>query len=229
MIKEIGLKCAIVPRFPGVTSALGCVIADLRHDHVQTLNVMLDGLDAEALDRRMASVGEELRGVVANAGITVERIDILYELDMHYLGQTHTVAVPLPVALETSGSGIAEATIKAMFEKIYLSTFGRLLPGIAVRIVSLRTAAIGRRRPFDLAVFAPGSDASVAKAARGTRSVWTGGMWQDAQIWSRLDLPVGSVVEGPAVLEQADATTFVEPGLQGRVDRLGNVIVERVA
>jgi N-methylhydantoinase A len=177
----------------------------------------------------MASVGKELRGVVADAGITVERIDILYELHMHYLGQTHTVAVPLPIAIGTSGTGITEAAIRSMFEKTYLSTFGRLLPGIAVRIVSLRTAAIGRRPMFDLAVFAPGSDASTSKAARGIRPVWSGGMWQDAQVWSRLDLPVGAVVEGPAVLEQADATTFIEPGLQGRVDRLGNVIVERCA
>ena len=61
LIKEIGLKCAIVPRFPGVTSALGCVIADLRHDQVQTVNIMLDGLEAAALDARMAAAGEEAR------------------------------------------------------------------------------------------------------------------------------------------------------------------------
>ena len=60
---------------------------------------MLDGLDAAALDARMAAAGEEARAVVAAAAIPVERIDIVYELDMHYLGQTHTVAVPLPVTL----------------------------------------------------------------------------------------------------------------------------------
>ena len=97
MIKEIGLKCAVIPRFPGVTSALGCVIADLRHDHVQTLNLMLDGLDAQTLGERMAAIGNEVRAVAANAGIAVERIDIVYEFDMHYIGQTHTVAVPVSV------------------------------------------------------------------------------------------------------------------------------------
>ena len=49
LIREIGLKCALVPRFPGITSALGCVLADLRHDMVQTVNLMLDGLQADAL------------------------------------------------------------------------------------------------------------------------------------------------------------------------------------
>ena len=100
LIKEIGLQCAVIPRFPGITSALGCVIADLRHDQVQTVNLALDGLDAAALDRRMVVDGEQARAVVAQAGMAVERIDVLYELDMHYLGQTHTVAVPLPVTLQ---------------------------------------------------------------------------------------------------------------------------------
>jgi N-methylhydantoinase A len=229
MIKDIGLKCAIVPRFPGVTSALGCVIADLRHDHVQTLNLMLVGLDAGALDRRMVDTGNELSAVVLAAGVAVERVDIIYELDMHYLGQTHTVAVPLPVTLREGSTGITEAAIRTAFEQAYLAAFGRLLHGIAIRIVSLRTAAVGRRPPFDLAVFAPGPDASIDKADRGTRPVWIAGGWQEARVWSRLDLPVGAVIEAPAVLEQSDATTFIDRGLRGRVDPLGNVIVERCA
>ena len=57
LIREVGLKAAIAPRFPGLTSALGCVIADLRHDRVQTVNLMLDGLDAAALDRRLVERG----------------------------------------------------------------------------------------------------------------------------------------------------------------------------
>ena len=131
LIKEIGLKCAVVPRFPGVTSALGCVIADLRHDQVQTVNLMLDGLDAAALDVRMAAAGEEARAVVAAAAIPVERIDIVYELDMHYLGQTHTVAVPLPVTLASGRTGISEAQVRAAFDQTYAAAFGRLLPGIS--------------------------------------------------------------------------------------------------
>ena len=229
LIKEIGLKCAVVPRFPGVTSALGCVIADLRHDQVQTVNLMLDGLDAAALDVRMAATGEEARAVVAAAAIPVERIDIVYELDMHYLGQTHTVAVPLPVTLASGRTGISEAQVRAAFDQTYAAAFGRLLPGIPIRIVSLRTAAIGRRPPFDLTVFAPPADAALSAAARGKRRVWFAGGWHSARVWSRLDLPTDVVIAAPAILEQPDATIFIEPGLRGRTDRLGNVIVEREA
>jgi len=217
----------VVPRFPGVTSALGCVIADLRHDQVQTLNLNVDGLDIAALDRRMMTAGQEAKAVVDAAGIAVDRVDVVFELDMHYHGQTHTVAVPLPVTLGPKGTGITEAAIRAAFDATYQAAFGRLLPGIPTRIVSLRTAAIGRRPAFDLTAFAPGADASLGKAAKGARKVFHGGTWHDTKVWSRLDLPEGAKIEGPAVLEQPDATIFIDPGLKATIDPLGNVIVER--
>ena len=226
LIKEIGLKCAVVPRFPGVTSALGCVIADLRHDQVQTVNLNVDGLDIAALDARMMTAGREAKAVVDASGIAVDRVDVVFELDMHYLGQTHTVPVALPVTLELRGTGITEAAIRAAFDKTYEAAFGRLLPGIPTRIVSLRTAAIGRRPAFDLTAFAPGPDATLDKAAKGARKVFHGGAWHDTKVWSRLDLPAGAAIDGPAVLEQPDATIFIDPGLKATVDKLGNVIVE---
>jgi len=102
----------------------------------------------------------------------------------------------------------------------------RLLPGLAVRLVSLRVAAIGRRPAFDFSVFAPDSSASLEKATAGSRQVWFDGGWRATSVWSRLALPAGAAIEGPAILEQPDATTVIEPGHVGRVDALGNVIVE---
>jgi N-methylhydantoinase A len=229
LIKEIGLKAAVIPRFPGITSALGCIIADLRHDQVLTVNLALDGLDVESLDKRMVAAGEAVTAVVEAAGIEAERIDIVYELDMHYLGQTHTVSVPLPVRLQNGTTGVSESLVRAAFEAAYVAAFSRLLPGIPVRIVSLRTAAIGRRPAFDLSVFTPYAGASLDAAGKGTRRVWFDGGWREATVWQRLALPVGAAIDGPAVLEQPDATTFIEPGLRGTVDRLGNLILERRA
>jgi N-methylhydantoinase A len=228
IVKEIGLQMALVPRFPGVTSALGCVIADLRHDQVQTLNIALDGIDIAGLDRRMVAAGEEVRAVVSAAGAMVSQIDLSFEFDMHYVGQTHTVAVQVPITLQEGSTGISSAMIRTAFETAYASSFSRLLSGLPIRIVSLRVAAIGRRPQLDLSVFAPGPEASVEKARLGTRPVRIDGAWLETQIWSRLDLPVGAIVEAPAILEQPDATIYIEPGLRGRVDPLGNLIVERV-
>ena len=229
LVDEVGLSCAVVPRFPGITSALGCVIADLRHDQVLTVNLALEGLDAASLDRRMVEAGREARAVVESAGIAVERVDVLYELDMHYQGQTHTVGVPLPVTLGQAGTGVSEAVVRAAFEQAYKRQFSWLLPEIPVRIVSLRTAAVGRRPAFDLSALAPAPGLSLEGARRGERQVWFGGGWRQASVWSRLDLPAGSVVHGPAVIEQPDATTIIDPGLSARTDDLGNLIVERHA
>jgi len=229
LIKEVGLRAALVPRFPGVTSALGCVIADIRHDQVQTVNLALAGIDAAALDQRMVAEAGEAKAVVEAAGLSVEKIDVIFELDMHYVGQTHTVAVPLPVSVENGTTGISEETIKAAFDEAYRASFSRLLPGVPMRIVNLRTAAIGRRPHFDLAALAPGAEANLDKAHLGSRKVWFDGGWHDTAIYSRLDLPVGTAIEGPAILEQADATTVVDPDLSARIDDFGNVVVERRA
>lgn len=226
LIAEVGLKGALVPRYPGVTSALGCIIADIRHDVVETLNLSLDDLDAATLDARVVAAGRAARAVVAAAGLAVSTIDIVYELDMHYVGQTHTVAAPLPVRLDGETTGVSPGGVRAAFEAAYSRAFSRLLPGAPARIVNLRTAAIGRRPRFGLAVLAPAPDARLDDAARGTRPVWFGG-WREAAIFDRLALPVGAVIEGPAILEQGDATTVIDPGLVARVDRFGNLIVER--
>ena len=225
LIREIGLKGALVPRFPGITSALGCVLADLRHDMVQTLNVMVDGLDTAALGQRMAAMGGQASAVIAASGIPTEDTSVLYALDMHYVGQTHTLAVPLSVApAGNRGFGLTEDEIRRAFEAAYLASFSRLLPGIAMRIVSLRVAAIGRRPAFDFSAFTPKPS---AEPRQGTRRVWFDGGWRDTPIWARLELAAGATIAGPVILEQPDATTVIEPGLIGRIDGLGNLNVER--
>ncbi len=224
LIRQVGLKCALVPRFPGNTSAIGCVLADVRHDSVQTLNLMLDALDTAALTARMREAGIEAAKVVETSGIPVERIDVVHEFDVHYLGQTHTVRAP--VALPASGDVTREA-IQAAFEISYRASFSRLLAGLPIRIAAMRVAAIGRRPSFDFSIFAPPAAASPDAACRPSRAVWFDGGVRDTKIWSRLDLPAGTIIEGPAILEQPDATTVIEPGFTGRLDDLGNLIVER--
>jgi N-methylhydantoinase A len=222
LIREVGLASAVVPRFPGVTSALGCVIADMRHDSVHTLNVQLDALDEDALGAEMARTEAGLRALLDRAGVGFETVDAAFELDMSYVGQTHTVAVPVP-----GGAGrLGRDEVARCFEAAYRETYGRLLDGMPVRVLNLRTAVIGRRPKFDLAALAPATDASVEAARRPGRRVRFEGTWHEAAVYDRLALPAGAEVDGPAVLEQPDTTIVIEPGHRGRVDRLGNLIVE---
>ena len=190
---------------------------------------MLDGLDAAALERRMLTSGSEARAVIAAAGIPVERIDVA-------LRARHALSRPDPhrrgAAAGRAGRRHARGQrgmIREAFEAAYLASFSRLLPGLAI---AHRVAARRRDRPPAgvrlLGVRARSRRRRWTKARLGTRPVWFDGGWRDTGIWSRLDLPVGATIAGPAILEQPDATTVIEPGLAGRIDPLGNLIVERL-
>ncbi|WP_374304324.1 hydantoinase/oxoprolinase family protein [Ferrovibrio sp.] len=226
LIKEVGLASALVPRFPGVTSALGCVIADMRHDFVRTVNKTLDDTDPAILDAAIGEAAVEGTRLLDQAGIAFEGRSITVELDMSYLGQTHTVAVPLPGDF-TQPVKLTREIIKAAFESAYAAAFGRVLEKIGIRVLNLRVAAIGRRKKFDLGLLAPPKEGSVEAAKRTTRQVWLDGAWHEAGIYRRLELPLGAVIPGPAILEQPDTTILIEPDLVGEVDGFGNLVVKR--
>ena len=226
LIADVGLARAIVPRYPGVTSAMGCVIAEMRQDFVQTVNTLTADADPAALAALIEAHAADGARMLDAAGVAFTARAVQVELDMAYLGQTHTVAVPLPVAID---GGRAEppgrAAISAAFDAAYRRTYGRLLPGGVTRILNLRTAVIGRRPRFDLASLAPAPGGSAAP--RGHRRIHVG-TWHEAAVYDRLSLPVGTEIAGPAILEQPDTTILVDPGLIARVDAFGNVILTRV-
>ena len=115
--------------------------------------------------------------------------------------------------------------IQTAFETAYDKTYGRLLEGIDARLLSLRTTVIGIQPKFDLGILGPASGATLEAARSGSRDVWWEGAWHETAIYDRIALPVDAAIRGPAILEQGDATTFIDPGLAATVDRLGNVIV----
>ena len=225
LIREVGLARALVPRYPGVTSALGCVIADMRHDRVQTLNVALAALDGGVLRGLMDEAAAGLSALLDRAGVAFTGRVVRHELDMSYAGQTHTVAVPMPLGEDGSGN-LDAAGVLAAFRATYSGAYGRLLEA-PVRVLNLRSAVVGLRPKIDLLSLAP-VGGSMGEASRGVRRVHLGG-WVEAAVYERLALPVGAEVVGPAVLEQPDTTILVLAGQVGRVDRFGNLVLEEAA
>ncbi|WP_299756346.1 hydantoinase/oxoprolinase family protein [uncultured Boseongicola sp.] len=220
LIKEVGLGSALVPRFPGVTSALGCVVADMRHDRVQTVNRLLSDIDAAALGSELQSVARTTEAVVTSAGAAFARIDRVFEFDMLYIGQTHTVAVAVDPTV-----GLTTHAIQEAFNTAYSAAYGRLLDGIPLRVMNYRVTVIGRRPAFDMGVFAPKDGKSADECRTGSRTVWAEGAFHEAGLFDRLSLAVGERIAGPAVLEQPDTTIFVDPGLVATVDGFGNLVI----
>ena len=227
LIKDVGLSKALVPRYPGVTSALGCIIADMRFDRVHTINAVLDDLDIRKLASEIKKTAEDGQKRLVEADVTFDGVEHLIELDMLYLGQTHTVAVRLPVGLEDIKSSLNTNVIRTAFENTYEKVFGRLLHNIGIRVLNLRVTVIGRRPKFDLSILGPSGDYTIEEAKIDSRKVWFEGKWRQTDVYSRLNLPKEQVVSGPALLEQPDTTIFIDPDLEGKVDQFGNLIISR--
>ena len=225
LIKDCGLNGAIVPRYPGVTSALGCIVADMRHDRVKTVNKLLTDIECAALEFELRDTADELQTLLTQAGVDFVATETMYELDMLYVGQTHTVAgtVSMPE------SGLQQSDIIAAFEESYRARFGRLLENIPIRVMNYRVVAIGRRPPFDMRVLGPTQSASASQCILGHRKVYSDGTWHNAPVYDRLSLNIDETLAGPCLLEQPDTTIFIDPGLQGRVDSHWNLIIERVS
>ena len=138
---------------------------------------------------------------------------------MLYVGQTHTVSVP--VGLDT----LDRASIAAAFDTAYRASYGRLLDGIPRRVMNHRTAVIGRRPALDMHRLVTGEGKPPEACQTGTRRLYAGGIWHEAPVYERLALAPGARITGPALLEQSDATIFVDPGLVGETDRFGNLVI----
>ena len=225
LIGECGLKGAVVPRYPGVTSALGCVVADMRHDRVKTVNRLLDDVDIAALETELRGVSAELEDLLGRSDVPFVQVDRAFELDMLYLGQTHTVSAELPL----TGGPLDRAMIAAAFEAAYLESYGRLLENIPMRVMNYRVAVTGRRPPFDMGVLGPASPRAASACVLDQRTVYHSGRWHDALVYDRLALDRGEIVAGPCLLEQPDTTIFIDPGQRGRVDDWWNLVIESVS
>jgi N-methylhydantoinase A len=204
---------------------MGCVIADMRQDFVQTINAMVDGLDTSAMAAFMQTHVDQGMALLKASNTTFEARDLTFELDMAYLGQTHTVSVSLSISVSNGKvKAPTQEEIGTAFDSTYQATYGRLLKNGVRRVMNLRTAVIGRRPKFDLSTLAP-AKGKPESTHKGTRQVHFGNKWHDTAIYNRLDLPVGAIIAGPAILEQPDTTVLIEPNLIGTVDDYGNTII----
>jgi N-methylhydantoinase A len=218
---ELAIPTVLIPARPGLTNALGCVVADLRHDFVATVNqplaTLAEGRIAEVFAAQIAA-GEQL---LARENVAVEQVVTLHRADMQFQGQSHI----LPVAIESTA--ISVEALRELFTVAYWKRFNVSLPEIRPVLVNLHTAVIGKRTPVSLRAIAAAQPAATLDAARRTtRSVWfADGCWQETPIYVRERLPIAATFDGPAIVEQLDCTTVIEPGQRVALDPIGNLVV----
>jgi N-methylhydantoinase A len=213
LARELGIPKILVPARPGITNALGCVVADLRHDFVNTVNRPVQEVDLDVVRATLQQQIEAGKRLLAREGTAVEGLRILHSADMQFLGQSHMLKVDLPAA------DVTRELLQERFERVYWERFAVQLPEIRAVLVNLHTAVIGLRPRLDLGLLAR----RAAPQAGRTRKVWFEGGWRETPVWRRDSLP--ERLDGPAIIEQLDCTTVLEPGGRLSVDALGNLVI----
>ena len=215
LIREVGISTMLVPLYPGVLCALGCVYADLRYDISQTLEKRLDKLGAGELADIVTRQRQQGQKQIDESQVPVDTTTITHAADMAYAGQIHALRVMIDADWDS-------ARLELAFNDVYRETFGNTLVGMPVVIVNLRTVAVGRRS--SAALPKSNSAATGVPRANSRRPVHFNG-WFDTPVYLRDDLAPGMQFKGPAIVEQSDTTTVVEPDMDVTVDDKGNLLV----
>ena len=222
LARELGIPEVLVPARPGLTNALGCLVADLRQDRVNTLNRPLDGLNMAIVHDILAAQRDSGDVALQREAAEIEETHVLHAAEMQFRGQTHLIRVTLPHA------DVTREEMQALFEAAYFKRFQLRLPEIRAVVVNLITSVIGRRRKLDLSTLLDASKrkASLRQAMIAERRLYADGRWHEASVYAREALPLDAVIKGPAIIQQIDATTVIEPGATARLDMIGNLRIE---
>lgn len=219
LARELGVPRVLVPARPGLTNALGCIVADLRHDYVRTINQPLDTVDIGAVHALFAEQVAAGEAALAQETVQVRGLSRIFSVDMQFQGQSHVVRVPL------ADGAPGRETLRARFEEVYWNRFKVELAEIRARIVNVNCSVIGLRDQIDLTPLIDPDGHKSESMPASMRSVIFDGVARETPVFWRDHLPTDVAIDGPALVEQFDATTLVPPGdrVTGGAD--GNLVI----
>lgn len=214
--RELGIPTVLIPARPGITNALGCAVADLRHDFVNTINQPLAQVDMTRVRDTLNTQIAEGRERLSRDGAGTGAVRVLHTADMQFIGQSHLLSVPI------DAPDVSRETLQAAFEAVYWARFEVELPDIRANLVNLNTAVIGERATPDLSMLLD----QTAETPIEKRPVWfeeTG--WIDTPVLPRAELRPGDILTGPTIVEQLDTTIVLAPDMAADVDEIGDLLI----
>jgi N-methylhydantoinase A len=227
LARELGIPTVLVPPSPGIASAIGMLATDVRHEFVATRRTRLDRLTPEALEALFADFTREGDARLERDAVPPAERRMLRSADLRYHGQSFELPVTVPPGPLTAAD---VERIRRDFHAQHERAYGYAAPEDAVELVNVRLAAIGvtpkpRRAPL------PEGGPSAAPAFKNRRDVWfaDAGSFRATPVLDRGKLLRGNVIEGPAIVEEPDASTLVHPGWSATVDAHGNLVLGATA
>jgi N-methylhydantoinase A len=221
LIEELDIPRAIVPRNAALFSAWGLLFADYREDAARVRVIPVVEENLEQLAATIEAVADEALEKLLAHGIPEAEARRVANVDVRFVGQEHTLTTPVETGQEPAEMAKA---ITARFVERHRAEYGQADETLGIEVVTVRASAVGAIPHPDLTT---STVPDGAHTPRGTREVWFSGQGGlvETTIWSRDDLARGKDVPGPAVIEEWNTTTLVEPGQLARVDEFGNVVI----
>lgn len=223
--RELRIPQVVVPTTPGVTSALGILQVDLRHDILAPVLQQVRQLDVGELAQRFEDLQAEAAQILEAEAIPPEKRSIELSIDARYYGQTPYINLRLEEVPKTSED---VDRLVEQYRSRYESEFGYQLPEdvATVEIVNARVAAIGLTD--DVELHSANGDAGAAPRPTAHRRVYFDetGEFDETPIYDRASLRNGATIEGPAVIEQTDTTVLVPPDARASIDRFLNIVID---
>ena len=226
---KLGMREAIVPAAPGVLSAMGLARADARADFARTRLLPLEPGSLDSLNRALVEMSAEAADWLAFEGHAPDAARFSALAEMRYAGQSYELAEPVADAcLARAAFEISDLSgLRAAFDARHERTYGHAMPDRQVELVTLRLAVIApnRARSAD----PPPADAGDAARPDHVRPVWFDGVgFVDTPVYRRDLAPRGARIEGPAIIEQMDATTVLPPATEAIVASSAYMTVRRL-
>ncbi len=224
LMRELRCKEVIIPTEPAVFSAWGMLMTDVRRDYIRTLITRTDKVNPKDLDGIYSEMEKQATNELVSEGVRKGDLDIERFADMRYLGQEHTVKVPLPSEKVTENTlpGINDR-FHTLHEQTY--TFRLETP---VELVNYHITAFGRVKKPEIREL-NGREGKIDEARKATRRVNFDELgFHEADIYERDLIPVGEPIRGPAVIEEPAATTVVFPDQQLTRDKYGFLHIEPI-
>ncbi|GAC1509423.1 MAG: hydantoinase/oxoprolinase family protein [Candidatus Dormibacteraceae bacterium] len=215
LISDVGIGTMVVPPFPGVLCAIGCLMADVRYDFSQTFATRVDRLAIDVLRATLAEQLEAGRRRLAEEASGIEQVVSAHYADMAYEGQIHQ----LRVEIQSAWTAIEMAQA---FRDTYQSEYHTTLGDLPITVVNVRTMVAGLRPRERRLLSEPGALGRPEPSS--SRPVYFG-EWFPTAVYDREALQPGHSFVGPAIIEQGDTTTVIEVGMPVHVDAFGNLIV----
>jgi N-methylhydantoinase A len=219
--RDLGMAGIVVPLYPGVYSAIGLLMSDVKHDYVQSRMTQLRGLDPAEVNAMFDALVAQAREELHEDGFGEDRISVQRALDMRYAGQGYEMTLPVGDAPLNEADLVV---LRKDFDAQHKAMFGHNAPEEPVEIVSYRVRGVGLVPPVEMPRFKP-SGASLDDALRERRRVRFDGVEMECPVYQRETIDVGATITGPAILDQFDCTTVLCPGQAARVDAYKNLVV----